>query len=389
MSKGVISWFSNSPEAPTGYGQQTAQVVSRLKKDGFDVAILSNYGNEGAIRDWDSGHGKVRVYPRGAEAYSQDITPLNHAHFTSEFKNVPNALITLYDTWVLKGEKYDEFNVASWTPIDHQPVPPDVLAWCSKQSVTQIAMSRFGQEELKRHGVDAEYVPHAIEDTFKPNIVVDGQTGRQMLNISEDAFVVGIFAANKANGLVHRKALAENILAFSIFAQKHPDAVLYLHMDMFGAYGGWNIPNLLQACGLENHQIVLANQIDYRYAIPQNYLAALYSACDVYLGASYGEGFGIHTIEAQACGVPVIVSNFAASKELCGDGWLVDGQPFWDAHQRSWFNIPSVPSIVSALEQAYERPRGVSTKAVSFANQYKADVVYKTYWKPVLKKLLK
>jgi glycosyltransferase involved in cell wall biosynthesis len=118
-------------------------------------------------------------------------------------------------------------------------------------------------------------------------------------------------------------------------------------------------------------------------------LAGLYSTMDVYLGTSYGEGFGVGTIEAQACGTPVIVSNFAASAELCGDGWLVDGQPLYDAAQQAWFNIPSVPGIVSALEEAYARPRGTSEKALKFAEEYDADHVYKTYWKPVLEKLLK
>lgn len=389
MPKGTISWFSNSPDAPTGYGQQTAQVVSRLKKDGYDVAILSNYGKEGAVGEWDSGHGMVRVYPRGAEAYSQDMTPLNHAHFRSEFPKQNDCLITLYDTWVLKGDKYSEMRVGSWTPIDHQPAPPDVVAWCAKPFVTPIAMSRFGQRMLAEAGVDAEYVPHAIEDVFQPGVTVQGRDGKTFIGASQDAFVVGIFAANKANGLVHRKALAENILAFSIFAQQHPEAMLYLHMDMFGAYGGWNIPNLLEACGVGQHQVIFVDQVAYRYGIEQETLACLYSACDVFLGASLGEGFGIHTIEAQACGVPVIVSNFAASAELCGDGWLVEGQPFWDAHQRSWFNVPSVPSIVDALQKAYERPRGVSAKAVKFALQYRADVVYNKFWRPVLAKLLK
>jgi glycosyltransferase involved in cell wall biosynthesis len=54
---------------------------------------------------------------------------------------------------------------------------------------------------------------------------------------------------------------------------------------------------------------------------------------DVMLATSYGEGFGIPTIEALACGTPVIVSEFAASTELLGDVWLVDGQQLCDAPQ--------------------------------------------------------
>jgi hypothetical protein len=46
-----------------------------------------------------------------------------------------------------------------------------------------------------------------------------------------------------------------------------------------------------------------------------------------------------------------------------------------------------VPSIVEALIEAYEAPRGVSDEAVAFASQYRADSVYEAYWKPIMKEL--
>jgi len=85
----------------------------------------------------------------------------------------------------------------------------------------------------------------------------------------------------------------------------------------------------------------------------------------------------------------VIVSDFAASPELVGDGWTVGGQPLYDNSQGSFFTIPSVPLIVQALEEAYERGKGKSDKAVQFAQQYDHDFVWNKYWTPALKKLLK
>jgi glycosyltransferase involved in cell wall biosynthesis len=118
-------------------------------------------------------------------------------------------------------------------------------------------------------------------------------------------------------------------------------------------------------------------------------LAGIYSACDVGLTTSLGEGFGLATVEFQACGVPVITSNFAASAELAGpQSWLVDGQPLWDATQDAWFNTPSIPSIVEALEKAY-KVRGQDTSAtVKWAQQYASERVYDTFWRPILRKLL-
>jgi len=111
---------------------------------------------------------------------------------------------------------------------------------------------------------------------------------------------------------------------------------------------------------------------------------------DVLLAPSYGEGFGIPTVEAQACGTRVIGSNWGATPDLIGDdGWLVDGQPQWDAGQDSIWTVPSVPSIVEALEQAYTADRGPSQIAIDFAKQFDVDTVWDKYWLPVLKKLLK
>jgi glycosyltransferase involved in cell wall biosynthesis len=210
-----------------------------------------------------------------------------------------------------------------------------------------------------------------------------GITGRDFIDISNDRFIVGMNAANKGV-MPNRKAFGENILAFSMFAAKHDDAILYLHTDQLGSLGGIRLVDLLTAVGLKEHQYKFVDPYVYRTGIEQQTLATIYTAMDVLLATSYGEGFGIPTIEAQACGTPVIVSEFAASTELVGDGWLVDGQPLWDAPQTAWFHMPSVPKIVEALEAAYNRGQERSEKAIEFAKAYNADVVFDKYWKPTL-----
>ena len=390
--KGIVSWFSNSPTAPTGYGVQSKQVIDRLVRDGVDVAVLSNYGREGVNGVYESAFGTIPEYARGADVYSQDVTPLNHAHHVATVKakkpDLKDVLITLYDVWVLKGNKYDELNVASWIPVDHSPVPPMVAAWANRENVTPIAMSRFGQRMLKDAGIDAEYVPHAFDEVFRPTFEIQGKSTRAFMGIPDDVFLVGMNFANKGTQMVHRKAVAEAFMAFKLFADKYPKSVLYIHSDMFGAFGGWKLGNLLTAIGLNNDQVLFCDQVQYRYGIPQTELAALYTAMDVLLAPSYGEGFGVATIEAQACGTPVIVTDFAASSELVGDGWKIPAQPLWDEAQMAWFAVPSIPAMVTALEAAYNRPRGKSQKALDFAADYEAEKVYVKYWLPVLNKLL-
>jgi hypothetical protein len=94
-------------------------------------------------------------------------------------------------------------------------------------------------------------------------------------------------------------------------------------------------------------------------------------------------------MEAQACGTRVIASGWAASEDLvCEDGWLVDGIPTWNSGQNAWWQIPNVPSIVNALELAYEKGKSRSQVAIDFAQDYDVEKVWRDYWLPTLTGLL-
>lgn len=386
----AVGWVSNAPWAATGYGEQTAQVTQRLQADGHDVGIFSNYGLEGAASEWQG----MRVWPRGAEQYSNDVTPAQmQEHFQNSKSDTP-LLITLYDVWVFKGAQWDNWPIASWVPVDHAPCPAEVARWLAKPNVTPIAMSKFGKQQLENIGLESLYVPHAIDTkTFKPtpyliNDKGEHVTGNELIGFGEDKFIVMFAAANKGV-YPSRKAFAENLIAFRMFSDLHDDAVLYLHTEQFGGMGGINLNDLLSAIELKPDKVRFVDQYAYRGPLSKEYLAACYTAADVFLACSKGEGFGVHVPEAQACGTPVIVSDYSAQPELVGHGWIVDGQPDWDPMQRSWWITPNINTIVEALEQAYANGKGTSAKAIEFAANYDCDVVYKNHWRPALELLTK
>lgn len=380
-----IAVLSNAPWVPTGYGEQTQQLVRRLKRDGHPVAVFANYGLEGGVMEWDG----IPVFPRGLDVYSNDVGPAHAMAWGREFGQQP-LILTLFDVWVLQGAGWDVMErIASWVPIDHMPCPPAVAGWLSRPNVTPIAMSKFGHDMIKALGTtEALYVPHAIDTSiFRPTErTPDGVTGREWMGVPDDAYVVGIVSANK--GANDRKAFAEMFLAMSALMKERPDVWLYLHTETTTAHNGLDLRALMQAVGLPQDRVKWADPYPYRMGIDKQTLAAIYTGMDVLLQTSRGEGFGIPAIEAQACGTPVIVSNATAQPELAGDGWCVEVQPQWDAPQAAWFFTPLVGGILDALRAAHDRGRGRSDKAITFARQYDADAVYAEHWKPALDILL-
>lgn len=388
---GAVSLASNTPGVPTGYGVQGMMLAERMKRHGLDVASLSNYGLEGRMDTLKTKHGSIPHYPRGITTYSGDVIKLYHEDFLAG-RELPNFVLTLYDAWVyLQYPELETMDIVSWVPIDHISIPPKVELWCKKENVTPIAMSEFGRKQLQSKDIDARYIPHAVDTSvYKPTPKIDGIPMREYYGLKEDDFLVGMVSANKANGQIHRKAYAEALLAFSLFKKNHPNAYLYIHAEPGKHYGGFNLVTLIQAVGLEKEDVLFPDPHKHRMGFSDKEMAALYTGMDILLHASYGEGFGVPSIEAQACGTPVIASSWTASLELAGpDSLLVQGQPFWDEAQLSWWQVPSIPSITAALEKAYDK-RGQEFRAtIEFAKSYDVEAVWDAYWLPFLKEKLK
>lgn len=391
---GAVSWYSNGINQPTGYGQQSFEVVSRMKRHGIEVATIANYGREGVNGYADTPYGKVPEYARGLDMWSNDSTPVAHAHHVSKFPDKKSLLITLADVWILNNPEFEKIpKIASWVPLDHVSMPPAVKKWLEKDNVLPIAMAPFGVEQMSEVGIESTYIPHAIDThVFKPTEKIEGQITRRFLNLKDDDFLVVVNAANKANKSIHRKAFAELLMAFAMFRKKVPNAYLYIHTEPTGVFGGFHLPRLASACGLPMDAVLFPNPIDYRFGFEREHLAALYTAADVVLQVSYGGGYELPIMEAQACGKRVISTAWSAPKDLVSeDGWLVQGQLFWDEAQLAWFKIPSIGGIAKALEESYDeiKEKGSHSEVSrNFAKQFDAEKVWLEKWVPFLKEHL-
>lgn len=384
-----ILWHSVAPWVGTGYGQQTEQALRRIKADGHDLALSAFYGQEYGLGEWEG----ILVYPT-------DHTRLGKANLRKWAQDWAQGgpvdsvqIVTLMDAWTWISPShggpadFDGLRIAAWLPVDHNPCPPAVVSALNRYRARPIAMSQFGFAELMAEGLDPLYVPHGIDTgTFAPNRE-EGLELREQNGIAADAFVIGMVANNQGN-TPPRKAFPQVFQAFAEFRRRHEDAVLYVHAEVMGRHDGLMLPYLAEICGIPKDAIFAPPQDRYMAgAISSDQLAGIYNMFDVLASPSYGEGFGIPIVEAQACGVPVIVTDWTSMTELCGAGWLVDGDPWFDPMHGSFFKAPALAEIVDRFEQAYEARGTLAEKAREFAVQYDADRVYDEFWRPALKTL--
>jgi glycosyltransferase involved in cell wall biosynthesis len=323
------------------------------------------------------------VYPgMGGTFGNENLVDHARRHFDGDPKG--GLVVTLMDVWVLDPRMAGQLNMACWVPVDHEPAPPQVSQFFLESGAVPIAMSKFGAQMLGR--LDPLYVPHGIDtEAYRPH---DKAKVREQVGVPEDAFLIGMVAANK--GRPSRKGFQQAFQAFKKFSESHENAYLYLHTVINGDIAqGENIPGILAALDIPKDRVLTADQYRMLYdPYSHDSMARIYSAMDVLLNPAMGEGFGITVLEAQACGTPAIVTDFSAMREVCGAGWHVGYDPYWTG-QNSWMAMPSIADIASALEECYQLPKHkrdrLSQGARQHAVQYDLRRVAQQHFLPALR----
>jgi len=357
-----IVWHSCPPWNQTGYGVQTYEWVKRLKKAGHEVVVAANCQLNGAPKiQWNG----IDIFPPGFYEWGADSVQAWNSKWEADM------VITLMDTWVLPenlGEVLENWYPMS--PIDTEPITPSVLARM-KYAKLPLAMSKHAQQEFEKNGLDSVLLQHGVDcNVYKPGLPKA---------LKSNGFLVGMVASNMSHD---RKAYWQNLKAFSIFKQNHPEAKIYIHTFVTSKDSGFDLLKIAKDLNIE---VNFPDAWMMKEGIPAERMAQIYNSFDVLLMASKSEGFGVPLIEAQACGVPVITSKHSAMTENCGVGWLVDCDEQWMQLDAKW-GVPDVEQIVEALELAYQNKDNQEMKAQAraFATQYDFDHLFETQWIPFL-----
>lgn len=168
-----------------------------------------------------------------------------------------------------------------------------------------LAYSLYGQEILSHlQPKELNWLPHGINmDIFQPR---DKIGARLASGFDKNDIVVGCVMTNQI-----RKDFG---LLFSIMAElnkQNKKFKLWLHTDVLERSHAWSIPSLATDYNVGDWLRVTTGA-------PYNdtEMSWFYSACDLTLLPSLGEGFGYPIVESLACNVPCITGNYASAPEL-------------------------------------------------------------------------
>jgi glycosyltransferase involved in cell wall biosynthesis len=339
--------------------------------------MIAFYGLDGNIIE----HKGIKTFPKISDIWGLDAMIHHGKDWGSDIT------ISMQDIWVLDQQGIPL--IPRWIPmvfVDHDPMP-DSTYHRLKQAYRIITVSKFGQRELEKKGLASTYIPMTIDmDVFKPR---DKKEMRKLFGIPEDIFLFGMIGANKENP--PRKSFQEAMDAFKLFLDKHPNSGLYFH-SYLQQPGGFPIEEYAKYIKI-NHAIYHRDQYKMMFKSDDEVMAKLMSCFDVLLQPSVSEGFGVPVIEAQACGVPVIVNRFASLPELVIEG--VTGEICEVAYKRfspliSYVGVPDYMDLYAKMEKLYSADREkMGKEGRKWVNQYNSKHVMQNIWIPFLENVQK
>ena len=331
-----ILGMTDSPLLPTGYANQSRELFSRLSLlEDFECSFLGwsykgqpmHVSHKSQVLSSDSNvrpKGTYKLLPQknnpwGGPEQDPRVTPAIIDALNSE---KPELLWTLCDSFMINYLATMDISPAKslfYFPSDGWPLPIGTAPLFKKMNYL-VGMSKFAQnqaiDEMGR--TDCHYIPHGSDpNKFYP--ITDKEQLRwkwsERLQIDlRNKFIIGTVARNQGRKMTH-----ELCKAFAEFAKDKNDVMLILHCDPFDPVsGGTFLLDLL------HNRLKLAGKYcftgtSWLKGFSDAEMNEVFNLFDLHALSTSGEGFGIPTIEAQACSVPSVITDFTNTRELVGE----------------------------------------------------------------------
>ncbi len=353
-----ILWLSDSPTTVTGYATISTNICNGLAELGHDVYYQAhNYIGQTippGLKFADGRELKFTLLGTGNKPYSEDLLVPR----IRELK--PDVFGVLLDTFMAMQSGYmnQDFAPAKtlfYFPSDGGGGLPITCENILKKCHVPVAMAKFGQRQCEAvHNLKTKYIPHAVDvDNYFPLSKEDKEKAKARFGL-QGKFVVGSVYRNQG-----RKMPDRMFKAFAEFAKTHEDAILFCHSDPFDNAAVFDSHALINRLGIQNR--VVFSGMSFFKGFDYKQMNEVYNAMDVFTLSTSGEGFGVPIIEAMACEIPCVVTDYTTIQELLvEDGKCGLPVPIESELTGSWNverGIMNIPKCTEAYAMMYDNPK--------------------------------
>lgn len=243
------------------------------------------------------------VYPSGDEEFGEDVIEKNCLHFNAD------AVLTLKDLYVFGKLTTLPLEWIAYVPVDGTPIGTGVSNRL-RYAFKAVSMSEFGEKELNAIGVKNTLIYHGVDEEYKRS--ENRQVCRNRFHIKPDEFVIGFVGLNNV-----RKNVSRVLEIIRETRNMNPDVdvkgFLWTNVDKEVPLRGEIIELAL------NEHVHWPNPEMYNHGLPEENMVELYNCFDCTITVG-NEGFWLPGAESLACGVPLIVPDYAAAADRVGPG---------------------------------------------------------------------
>jgi len=354
MRKKRILFCSEATFLNTGYATYTREILSYLYSTGkYEIAEMASYGTRYDPRATNIPWKYYGVIPD--EKCSQQEQQQYANHTTAQFGELifeevcldfmPDIVCDIRDFWMLDYQERSPFRpFYKWCIMPTVDAYPQARQWIATYQSADACLtySEWAGEVLKKQsGNKINYIGTAspsAHPAYQPT--QNKKKLRSSFGIDPDCFIVGTVMRNQ-----RRKLYPDLFEAFKILLSKveNPDKYfLYCHTSYPDL--GWDIPELLQQYQLSSkvYFTYICGQTNrpfpslFKGAIAQSAytgkfgatlsnvkngaeyedLAKIINLFDLYVQYANCEGFGLPQVEAAACGIPVMSTDYSAMESV-------------------------------------------------------------------------
>ena len=308
-----VIWVSDSPNLSSGFGLVTYEVCLGLQRLGYEIRILG-WGKGLSIGCRDLDIVDCSTDPTECKAMIRQQLDAFQPSSIITFADVPwISYLADKDMSYFRRERGVQWII--YYPVDgatQQDMLPDSWVGVIRSADVAVTMSKYGASISRNSGLQTVTIPHGVNvDLFKPPESKDnakaalGYLGK---------FVILTDARNH-----RRKQLPRTIDIVRSLSIPHEKFIFHLHTNIeisedIAEYR-YSVLDDIQQMGIKDVSmgLCLSPHLDMFQ------MAQIYSAADVHLLTSYGEGFGLPTLQAASAGVVPIAPSNSASKEVVGE----------------------------------------------------------------------